>query len=117
MPKPQPEPVPQAHQNELTQGEKEMLDLINNKRTSRGILPLQYDIELTRLTRLKSQDMVTLNYFARESPTYGSPFEMMKSFGITYRYAAENISGNSSVTEAHAKTNGLNRTSCILNPR
>ena len=30
-------------------------------------------------------------YFSHTSPTYGSPFDMMKSFGITYRAAGENI--------------------------
>jgi uncharacterized YkwD family protein len=103
VPQPQPEPVPETHLNELAQEEKQMLDLINSERTSRGILPLQFDIDLTSLARLKSQDMVNLNYFAHESPTYGSPFEMMKSFGITYCCAAENISGNSGVAAAHTK--------------
>ncbi|HVI42636.1 MAG TPA: CAP domain-containing protein, partial [Anaerovoracaceae bacterium] len=31
------------------------------------------------------------NYFAHQSPTYGSPFDMMKQFGISYSYAGENI--------------------------
>ena len=35
--------------------------------------------------------MQTKGYFSHTSPTYGSPFEMMKKFGITYRYAGENI--------------------------
>lgn len=40
--------------------------------------------------------MVDNNYFSHTSPTYGSPFEMIKSFGITYKAAGENIAGNSS---------------------
>ena len=39
----------------------------------------------------KSQDMHDKNYFSHTSPTYGSPFDMMKSFGISYRTAGENI--------------------------
>ena len=31
------------------------------------------------------------NYFSHTSPTYGTPFQMMKSFGITYKTAGENI--------------------------
>lgn len=31
------------------------------------------------------------NYFSHTSPTYGSPFDMMRDFGITYRSAGENI--------------------------
>ena len=30
-------------------------------------------------------------YFSHTSPTYGSPFDMMKSYGINYRAAGENI--------------------------
>ncbi len=30
-------------------------------------------------------------YFSHTSPTYGSPFDMMRSYGVTYRYAGENI--------------------------
>jgi uncharacterized protein YkwD len=35
--------------------------------------------------------MVDKNYFSHTSPTYGSPFDMMKTFGITYHTAGENI--------------------------
>ena len=35
--------------------------------------------------------MATSKYFAHNSPTYGSPFDMMKRFGITYRTAGENL--------------------------
>ena len=31
------------------------------------------------------------NYFDHNSPTYGSPFDMMRSYGIDYRTAGENI--------------------------
>ena len=31
------------------------------------------------------------NYFSHTSPVYGSPFDMMKQFGISYKTAAENI--------------------------
>lgn len=40
--------------------------------------------------------MVDNNYFSHTSPTYGSPFDMMKSYGISYKTAGENIAGNSS---------------------
>lgn len=43
-----------------------------------------------------SQKMVDNNYFAHESPIYGSPFNMLKSFKISYKTAGENIAGNSS---------------------
>lgn len=45
--------------------------------------------------------MVAKSYFSHTSPTYGSPFDMMKRFGISYTSAGENIAGNSSVDKAH----------------
>jgi uncharacterized protein YkwD len=30
-------------------------------------------------------------YFSHTSPTYGSPFQMIRAFGLTYRTAGENI--------------------------
>ena len=30
-------------------------------------------------------------YFSHTSPTYGSPFDMMRDFGVSYRTAGENI--------------------------
>ena len=35
--------------------------------------------------------MIDKNYFDHTSPTYGSPFDMMKQFGISYKSAGENI--------------------------
>jgi uncharacterized protein YkwD len=35
--------------------------------------------------------MATTGYFSHQSPDYGSPFEMMKQYGISYRTAGENI--------------------------
>ena len=41
--------------------------------------------------RAKSLDMAKNHYFSHTSPTYGSPFDQMKQYGVTYRAAAENI--------------------------
>jgi len=59
------------------------------------------DMELVKLARMKSKDMTDNNYFAHNSPTYGSPFDMMKNYGIKYTYAGENLAGNQSVEAAH----------------
>lgn len=84
----------------LTEDEKELLRLINKQRTDNGLNELQIDDELQNVARIKAQDMIDNNYFAHESPTYGSPFEMMKSNQITYRTAGENIAGNSEIPKA-----------------
>ena len=60
-------------------------------RASRGLKPLNANWELSRVARYKSQDMANNKYFSHTSPTYGSPFNMIKNFGIKYRSAGENI--------------------------
>ncbi|MFZ5815201.1 MAG: CAP domain-containing protein [Bacillota bacterium] len=85
----------------LTAAEQQMLNLVNQERAKNGLAPLKADLQLTQLARLKSQDMIKHNYFSHQSPTYGSPFDMMKRYGVSYRTAGENLAGNSSVTGAH----------------
>ncbi|MDR0930278.1 MAG: SafA/ExsA family spore coat assembly protein [Clostridiales bacterium] len=71
--------------------EQQVIDLTNNERTKAGLAPLKANWELSRVARYKSQDMIDKNYFSHTSPTYGSPFDMMKQFSISYRAAGENI--------------------------
>lgn len=70
---------------------KEVLRLVNIERAKEGLGALSMDSALSKVAQLKSQDMINNNYFAHNSPVYGTPFEMMKSHGITYRIAGENI--------------------------
>lgn len=78
----------------ISADEKEVLDLINKQRTQNGLKPLEVDYELQRVAKIKAQDMVDNNYFEHNSPIYGTPFNMIKSFGISYKTAGENIAGN-----------------------
>lgn len=71
--------------------EEQVLVLVNKERTSRGLKPLQMDRKVQEVARIKSQDMRKKSYFNHVSPTYGTPFEMLKSFGISYTMAGENI--------------------------
>lgn len=106
----------QGTTTQLTNDEKETLALINEQRASTGLQPLQIDDELQNVARIKAQDMVDNNYFSHTSPTYGSPFDMMKSFGISYKTAGENIAGNSSNTGAvNAWMNSSGHKANILN--
>ena len=84
----------------MTTDEKEVFDLINNQRTQNGLSALKLDTETLRVARIKAQDMVDNNYFSHNSPTYGSPFQMLNSFKISYKTAGENIAGNSSNSSA-----------------
>ncbi len=80
----------------LTKDEEETLNLINEQRRAGGLSELIVDEEVQNVARTKAQDMVNGGYFSHTSPTYGSPFDMLKKFGITYKTAGENIAGNSS---------------------
>lgn len=71
--------------------QQQVLDLVNAERAKRGISALTLDSSLSSVATKKSQDMIDKNYFDHTSPTYGSPFDMMKQFGISYRTAGENI--------------------------
>ncbi|MED4238473.1 SafA/ExsA family spore coat assembly protein [Priestia megaterium] len=71
--------------------EEQVVQLVNQERAKVGLKPLKSNWEVARVARYKSQDMIDKNYFSHTSPTYGSPFDMMKNFGITYSTAGENI--------------------------
>ena len=71
--------------------ENEVIRLVNEQRSKNGLKPLTAHWELSRVARYKSQDMVDNRYFSHTSPTYGTPFQMIRAFGLTYRTAGENI--------------------------
>lgn len=76
---------------EIADYEAEVVRLVNEIRTDYGLSELTINKELSAVARLKSEDMRDLHYFSHNSPTYGSPFEMMHHFGINYKTAGENI--------------------------
>ena len=71
--------------------EHEVVRLVNEIRQQNGLKPLIENWELSRVARYKSQDMLDNRYFSHTSPTYGSPFQMIKAFGLSYSTAGENI--------------------------
>ena len=78
-------------ESDLNQFEQEVVDLTNQEREKQGLAPLKIDTELSKSAREKSRDMQENGYFDHNSPTYGSPFDMMEAFGIDYQTAGENI--------------------------
>lgn len=84
----------------LTADELEVFNLINEQRTKNGLSALKIDSEVQNVARIKAKDMVNNNYFSHTSPTYGSPFDMLNSFKVSYKTAGENIAGNSSNSAA-----------------
>ena len=80
--------------------ENEVVRLVNDIRRQNGLNPLTANWELSRVARYKSQDMRERGYFSHTSPTYGTPFQMIKAFGLTYRSAGENIARGYSTPQA-----------------
>jgi len=101
----------------LSEDEQKLLELVNKARKDKGLNELTVDENLMKVARTKAKDMVENNYFSHQSPTYGSPFDMMRQFENTFKSAGENIAGNKTVegafkawmaSESHKKN--------ILNP-
>lgn len=69
----------------------EVLKLVNKERNAAGLDSLKIDKDVNFVAQLKAADMIYNGYFDHISPTYGDPFEMLKSFGIQFMTAGENI--------------------------
>jgi uncharacterized YkwD family protein len=98
-PPPPTQPAPTPNPGSMTANELKIVDLVNAERAKLGLRALAVDAKLSQVARLKSEDMRDNRYFAHQSPTYGSPFEMMRQFGITYRTAGENIAAGQRTPE------------------
>jgi len=85
----------------LNADEQKMVDLVNSERKSAGLPTLKVNLDLVKIARLKAEDMIKNNYFSHTSPTYGSPFDMMSQFGVSYTTAGENLAGAPTVESAH----------------
>ncbi|MCM3773402.1 CAP domain-containing protein [Priestia aryabhattai] len=103
---------------DASQFEQKVVDLVNQEREKQGLKPLTLNKKLSDVARTKSKDMMEKGYFDHNSPTYGSPFDMMKQFGIEYTTAGENIAkGQQSPEEVmNAWMNSDGHRKNILNP-
>lgn len=98
--------------------ENEVIRLVNIQRSNRGIAPLTANWQLSRVARYKAEDMRDKNYFNHYSPTYGSPFDMMKKFGLSFYQAGENIAKGQRTPQevVNAWMNSTGHRANILNP-
>ena len=71
--------------------EEQVVVLVNQERKKAGLAPLTHRADIKNVAEKKAMDMINSNYFSHTSPNYGSPFDMLKSFGVSYRTAGENI--------------------------
>ncbi|WP_353618685.1 CAP domain-containing protein [Bacillus sp. ISL-37] len=123
-PAPQEEAAPAPEQKQTPTGteisafESRVIDLTNEQRRKNGLPNLQPDTALSNVAQEKSNDMQAKNYFSHTSPTYGSPFDMMRDFGVSYNTAGENIAmGQRSAEEVvNAWMNSEGHRKNILSP-
>lgn len=86
-----PTTAPAPAKTGINQVTMKVIELTNNQRRKYGLAPLSADTALSRVAQTKTNEMNSKHYFSHTSPTYGSPFDMMRDFGVTYRSAGENI--------------------------
>ncbi|HAQ39505.1 MAG TPA: hypothetical protein DCM73_00775 [Clostridiales bacterium] len=79
--------------------EQKVVELVNVERQKAGLPVLTLDAEISNVARLKSKDMADKNYFAHQSPTYGSAGNMLNQFGIRWSAWGENIAAGQKTPE------------------
>ncbi|MBR6796389.1 MAG: LysM peptidoglycan-binding domain-containing protein [Clostridia bacterium] len=91
-------PLPSSDENNGGNGSQgvasfreQVLALTNKYRTAQGLSPLTLDSSISNAAQAKADDMAKNNYFSHTSPTYGSPSDLLNSFGISWRFSGENI--------------------------
>ncbi|SEN19886.1 uncharacterized protein, YkwD family [Mesobacillus persicus] len=87
----------------ISQVAQQVIDLTNEQRKQNGLPALQADPQLSGVAQKKSVDMRQNGYFSHTSPTYGSPFDMMRDSGVSYKTAGENIAQGQQTPEAVVK--------------
>ena len=79
--------------------EQKVVELINVERQKVGLSTLKMDSAISNVARAKSKDMAVNNYFAHQSPTYGSAGDMLRQFGISWSAWGENIASGQKTPE------------------
>ena len=79
--------------------EQKVVELVNIERQKAGLQTLKMDSAISNVARTKSKDMAVNNYFAHQSPTYGSAGDMLKQFGISWYAWGENIASGQKTPE------------------
>lgn len=80
--------------------EQKVVELVNVERQKAGLPALKLDTAMSNVARMKSKDMADNNYFAHQSPTYGSAGDMLTKFGIRWSAWGENIASGQRTPEA-----------------
>ncbi|MBD0375809.1 MAG: CvpA family protein [Flavisolibacter sp.] len=81
--------------------EAKMLDLVNEERRKEGLQPLKADPELAVVARAHSRDMFARSYFSHITPEGKSPFDRMRTAGVRFLTAGENLALAQTLSIAH----------------
>ena len=116
--KPTTETTTEATTQSQSSYAQEVLNLVNKHRKENGLSTLKLNSSVSKVAQAKAEDMKNKNYFSHTSPTYGSPFDMLQSFGVSYKTAGENIAKGQKTPEAvvNAWMNSEGHRANILNP-
>ncbi|MDX8045212.1 CAP domain-containing protein [Gracilibacillus sp. S3-1-1] len=78
---------------------QKVVELTNQARNENGVDTVNFDHDVANVAQNKAEEMADRNYFSHTSPTYGSPFDMLKAFDVEYTRASENIAAGQSTPE------------------
>ncbi|MCE5286710.1 MAG: CAP domain-containing protein [Pelosinus sp.] len=99
-----------------TTDELRAFNLLNADRAKNGLPALKWNSKLAGLAEDYGQDMINRHYFSHYNPEGQSPFDRMRTAGISYSYAGENLAINTSVdTAEQAFMNSPGHRANILN--
>ena len=96
----QNQPETETPNENASQFELKVLELVNNEREKNGLSALNLDASLSNVARNHSADMAKNKYFSHTNLKGQSPFDRLKSAGISYSYAGENIAAGQTTPEA-----------------
>jgi uncharacterized protein YkwD/uncharacterized membrane protein required for colicin V production len=84
-----------------SRAENDMLVMLNNERTSRGLKALTMNTEARAVARVYSADMFARGFFSHVDPDGKNPFDRMKAGGVKYASAGENLALAPTLKQAH----------------
>ena len=97
--------------------EIKMLELVNKERAKEGLPTLKPDPEMTRVARAHSKDMFVRGYFAHNAPDGKTPFDRMRTAGVKFNTAGENLALAQTLEIAHSNLmNSPGHRANILHP-
>jgi uncharacterized protein YkwD len=88
---PTPAPAAVVATVPLNAREQGLIDAMNVRRASAGLSPLAASGALTGISRARSSDMLSNNYFSHSSPTGETWYSLLAARGLTFSAGGENL--------------------------